>query len=217
MSPGGKPLFRFERVRYKEILDLPDLAIRGGIVTTLVGPSGSGKSTILKLLNKMASPTEGRILYDGEPLSAIPSVAHRRQVVTLTQQPAMFPGTVRDNLTAGLRFQQRPLPEAAALEDLLARIHLPKSLDNDAGELSGGEKQRLALGRALLLDTPVCLFDEPSSALDEETEHLVIEMLAAQARKKGKTIVMVTHSKAVADAYADEILEIRAGRLAGRR
>jgi len=210
-------MFEFYNVLYKDILVLPDLTIREGIVTTLVGPSGSGKSTILKLLNKMVSPTSGSILFQGKDLAEIPSVEHRRNVVMLTQNPAMFPGTVGDNLLAGFRFQQRPLPEEAVLKEALFQVHLNKTIESSALELSGGEKQRLALGRVLLLDAAVFLFDEPSSALDEDTERFVIERLTGQAKEKGKTIVLVTHSKAVAETYSDEIIEIAGGKVTGRR
>ena len=210
-------MFEFRDVLYKDILDLPDLEIRAGIVTTLVGPSGSGKSTILRLLNKMTSPTSGKIFFEGNDLGEIPSVEHRRSVAMLTQSPAMFTGTIRDNLLAGFRFQQRPLPEETVLQETLYNVHLNKSLASSAMELSGGEKQRLALGRVLLLDATVFLFDEPSSALDEDTERFVIQRLTGQAKEKGKTIVLVTHSKAVAEIYSDEIVEIAGGKVKGRR
>ena len=210
-------MFEFRDVLYKDILDLPDLEIQAGIVTTLVGPSGSGKSTILRLLNKMTSPTSGKIFFEGKDLAEIPSVEHRRSVAMLTQSPAMFSGTVGDNLLAGFRFQQRPLPEETELQETLYNVHLNKSLASSAMELSGGEKQRLALGRVLLMDATVFLFDEPSSALDEDTERFVIERLTGQAKEKGKTIVLVTHSKAVAETYSDEIVEIAGGKVKGRK
>ena len=210
-------MFEFRDVLYKDILDLPDLEIQAGIVTTLVVPSGSGKSTILRLLNKMTSPTSGKIFFEGKDLAEIPSVEHRRSVAMLTQSPAMFSGTVGDNLLAGFRFQQRPLPEETELQETLYNVHLNKSLASSAMELSGGEKQRLALGRVLLMDATVFLFDEPSSALDEDTERFVIERLTGQAKEKGKTIVLVTHSKAVAETYSDEIVEIAGGKVKGRK
>lgn len=207
-----KTMFEFLDVKYKDIIDLPELVIEKGKITTLVGPSGSGKTTILRMLNKMISPTQGRILFQGVDLARIASVAHRRQVTMLSQSPAMFEGTVRDNMTAGLRFQDRQPPDDAALTRVLEQVKLPKPLDGEVGTLSGGEKQRLSLGRVLLLDPMVYLLDEPSSALDDETEIAIIEMLTSHARKQNGTIVMVTHSRAIAEKYSDVLLEITAGK-----
>jgi putative ABC transport system ATP-binding protein len=103
---GMDALFYLEGVRYQSILDITSLQINPG-VTVLLGASGSGKTTFLKLLNKSISPTGGSILYTGSDLKKVPSVAHRRQVLMLSQQAAMFPGTIEDNLAIGFQFQER--------------------------------------------------------------------------------------------------------------
>ena len=162
-------MFEFIDVKYGSIVDLPSLFINTGI-TVMVGASGSGKTTILKMLNKMISPSQGSILFHGVDLRQIKSVEHRRKVTMLTQNPAMFEGTVRDNLTAALRFQNKKIPGDEDLKLVLEQVQLNKSLDAPSHNLSGGEKQRLALGRLLLVDPEVYLLDEPSSALDEDTE-----------------------------------------------
>ena len=205
-------MFELIDVKYGDVLDLPGLFIDGERVTSLVGASGSGKTTVLRMLNKMISPTHGRIMFQGEDLHQVNSVAHRRNVVMLAQNPALFPGTVRDNLHAGLLFQERDLPGDGTLSSILDKVRLAKSLEDDASRLSGGEKQRLALARVLLLDPGVYLLDEPSSALDEETEQLVFDMLTGHARATGKTIVMVTHSRAVARRYSDVVIEMADGK-----
>ncbi|NCC48974.1 MAG: ABC transporter ATP-binding protein [Clostridia bacterium] len=201
-------MFVFERVRYRGILDIPDLQIPEGKITTFVGPSGSGKTTILRLLNKMISPTSGRILYQDQVLESIDSVTHRRSVIMLPQNPLPFPGTVRDNLNLGFRMQHRPDAPDQELTDLLPRLSLGKKLDDPVDRLSGGEMQRLALGRVLLLDAPVYLLDEPSSALDESTEDLIFQILSRFAREKQKTLIMVTHSSQVAQTYSDRIIRV---------
>jgi putative ABC transport system ATP-binding protein len=210
-------MFEFINVKYKDVLDLPTLYIEKEKITTLVGASGSGKTTILRMLNKMISPTKGRIMFDGTDLRQINSVAHRRHVIMLSQSPAMFEGSIRDNLNAGLRFQERELPSDETLYQILEQVKLKKSLESSVNTLSGGEKQRLALGRVLLLNPEVYLLDEPSSALDDETEEIVIQMLTKHVRKEKKTIVMVTHSKAIAEKYSDTIIEIYEGRCLRRR
>lgn len=169
---------------------------------------GHGKTTILRLLNKMISPTSGRILYQDQVLESIDSVTHRRSVIMLPQNPLPFPGTVRDNLNLGFRMQHRPDAPDQELTDLLPRLSLGKKLDDPVDRLSGGEMQRLAHGRALLLDAPVYLLDEPSSALDESTEDLIFQILSRFAREKQKTLIMVTHSSQVAQTYSDRIIRV---------
>lgn len=208
-------MFEFIDVKYKNIVDLPDLFLEKGI-TILVGASGSGKTTILKMLNKMISPTQGRILHNGMDMKQIESVIHRRNVTMLSQNPAMFAGTIKDNLIIPLRFQEKAMLDDEALCNVLEQVWLKKNLNTPVMNLSGGEKQRLALGRVLLLDPDVYLLDEPSSALDDDTEEMIIQMLAKHALKVDKTIVMVTHSKTIAEKYADEIIEISDGKVVNR-
>lgn len=208
-------MFEFVDVTYRDILDVPELTISEG-VTAVVGPTGCGKTTLLKLLNKLISPTSGHVRYRGADLAQIPSVEHRRQVTMLTQSPAMFEGSVQDNLVAGLTFQGRPVPPAADLRHALAQVRLTKELDDPAATLSGGEKQRLALARVILTDPDVFLLDEPSSALDEVTERTVIDMVTDHSRARNKSIVMVTHAKVVAQDYADEIIDMDHGTVVDR-
>lgn len=205
-------MFEFKDVKFKGILDIPSLNIEKDKITSLIGPSGSGKTTILKMLNKMISPTEGQILFNGERLDQIDSVTHRRHVTMLSQAPAMFDGDVRDNLIAGLKYQHREIPSDHVLTDMLLKVKLNKELNSPTLTLSGGEKQRLALGRVLLLNSDVYLLDEPSSALDEVSAEAVIEMIADYAKRENKTLVMVTHSKAIAERFSDEILETACGK-----
>ncbi|SCZ78586.1 ABC transporter ATP-binding protein [Acidaminobacter hydrogenoformans] len=204
-------MFEIQNLKYEEVLDIPQLSIGEGI-TVIVGASGSGKTTLLRLLNKSISPTAGSIQYKGTELSQLSSVKLRREVLMLSQQPAIFKGDLRHNLEIGFKFQQRPLPTEAEMLDMLERVHLNKALDTPVDRLSGGEKQRLAIGRVFLLKPEVYLLDEPSSALDDATEESVISLVVEQARKGGQSIVMVTHSKAVAAQFADEIIEFDAGR-----
>ena len=204
-------LFEFIDVKYKNILDLPTLFIEEKQVITIVGASGSGKSTILRMLNKMLSPTQGRILYHNTDLSLINSVTHRRQVTMLSQNPAVFEGSIRDNLNVGLKFQEKSLLSDDELLGILEKVKLKKELDSSTNTLSGGERQRLTLGRVLLLNPEVYLLDEPSSSLDPETEESIIQMVTEHVRVETKTLVMVTHSKAIAEKYSDVIIEISDG------
>ncbi len=205
-------MFELIGVRYDSILDLPNLEIREKQVTSLTGPSGSGKTSVLRMLNKMISPTSGKILFRGVDLREVDSVAHRRRVVMLSQEPALFEKTIRDNLHAGFLFQGKMPPRDSALKEMLGKVGLEKTLDDNAHRLSGGERQRLALARVILLNPDVYLLDEPSSALDEKTGQLIFDMLTTHAKANGKTIIMVTHSRAAAQKYSDVIIEMNGGK-----
>lgn len=206
-------MFSLKKVKYKHILDINDLSIKKNKVTCIVGESGSGKSTLLRLLNKLISCDSGEILYNNQPLNDINSVELRRNVVMLPQLPAIFPGTVRSNLLIGLKFAEKPKVDDEKLRYVLKMVHLNKELNDDSEKLSGGEKQRLALGRVILLDPEVFLLDEPSSALDEETERIIIEKLVAYTKEANKTLIMVTHSKKVAQTYSENVVEINQGKV----
>lgn len=205
-------MFALHHVQVGTILDIPQLRIPAGKVTCIVGRSGAGKSTLLKLLNRMISPDRGDILFQDTSISQIDPVELRRQVVMLPQTPVMFDGTVRDNLLVGLRFSDRPDVDDASLKRILEVVDLRKNLDQDASSLSGGEKQRVALGRILAMQPVTALLDEPSSALDAGTERVVIERLIAAARERGITIIMVTHSRSLAEQIADHLIEVDNGR-----
>lgn len=204
-------MFHFKKVKYKQILDIEELHIPAQKVTCIVGQSGSGKTTLLRLLNQLISSDEGEITWQGTLLDEISPIKLRREVVMLPQMPSVFPGTVADNLQIGLKYSEKPLAHNDLLMEVLKKVHLHKSLSDDADRLSGGEKQRLALARVLLLNPEVYLLDEPSSALDESTEHLLIESLVKNSKENNKTLIMVTHSKKIAVAYSDYIIEIQNG------
>lgn len=209
-------MFEFINAKYKDIVDIPQLTINEGL-TVLLGPSGSGKTTVIRMMNKMISPTEGTILFYGTDLKEVKSVEHRRNVMTLMQSPAMFEGTIRENLTIPFRFQEKELPDDQTLRGVLENVQLDKNLDTPVHQLSGGEKQRVALGRVILCNPTVYLLDEPSSALDDATEDVIINLVASHVKTGYKSAVMVTHSKAVAEKYADEIIEMANGKISGRR
>lgn len=204
-------MFTIKNLTYRNILNVNSLIIPSNKVTCIVGESGSGKTTLLRLLNKLISYDGGEILFNGESIDKIDSVSLRRQVVMLSQNPSTFKGNIRDNLLVGLRFSEKPIVSDDKLLETLDMVHLNKSLEASVENLSGGEKQRLALGRVLLLDPECLLLDEPSSALDEDTEHIIIEKIVQYAKENNKTLIMVTHSKKVAENFADCIFQFKNG------
>lgn len=206
-------MFKLENIKYKNILDIHSLTIPNGKITSIVGSSGSGKTTLLRHLNKLISPSSGSIFYFNTSLTEIDSVELRRKVVMLSQNPVIFTGTVKDNLLCGLSFSEKTFPEDNKLKEILEIVELNKPLEENAEILSGGEKQRLALGRVILMNPEVFLLDEPSSALDEETENLMVAKLASYIKTNHKTLVMVTHSKTIALRFSDNIIEISGGKV----
>ena len=204
-------LFELTDVTYAGILDLPEAGIPEGKVTCIYGESGAGKTTVLRLLNNLITPDTGSITFKGKNLMDYDPVELRRTVVMLGQNPAMFPGTLGENLQIGRLFAEKEPVSDDQLRAMLEWVQLKKPLQGDVDTLSGGEKQRVALGRVLLMDPEVLLLDEPSSALDEDTEHLVIERLVEWAREKQRTLIMVTHARWVVDTYGDERLELADG------
>ena len=209
-------MFILKNVKYKNILHIENMTIQKSKVTCIIGESGSGKTTILKMLNKMISPDSGEILFKDKKLNETNSVALRRNVVMLPQSPAIFKGNIKNNLLIGLDFSEKPAASDIELKEVLKVVKLNKDLNDSADKLSGGEKQRVALGRILLMDPEVLLLDEPSSALDEETENTIIEALVDYTKKFNKTLIMVTHSRQVAEKFSDEIVAIKNGKIYNR-
>jgi len=205
--------FLLENVVYRNILDIPSLEMPGGKVTCIIGDSGSGKTTLMRLLNNLISADRGIVWYRGVNVDQTDPVALRRKVVMLAQNPFILPGTVAENLLIGLAFAGKEPASEETLAEILQTVSLGKSLSDDAMELSGGEKQRLALARVLLLKPEALLLDEPSSALDERTEGEVIKEVVTLAKKDSRTLVMIVHSLDLARRFADLVVIVKGGKV----
>lgn len=203
--------FQLEQVKYKDILKIDKLQIPEAKITCIIGESGSGKTTLLRLLNNLISPDEGSIFYKGRNIEDIDPIQLRREVVMLPQNPTVFSGSVKDNLLIGLEFAEKDKVRDEVLSEILRSAQLDKPLSTIASTLSGGEKQRLALARIMLLEPEVILLDEPTSALDEGTEERVIESVVEFAKRKTGTLIMVVHSKSIAQRFADVVVTIQGG------
>ncbi len=204
-------MFKGKNIVYKNILNIENLSIKSKKVTCILGESGSGKTTLLKILNKMITIDNGELFYNDKSLKEIDSITLRREVIMLPQNPIIYEGTIRDNLNIGLSFSEKPNESDETLEKVLQMIKLNKSLDESASTLSGGEKQRLSLGRVIVLKPEVLLLDEPSSSLDEETEKFIISSLVQYIKENDKTLIMVTHSKKIAKDFSDHIIVLENG------
>ncbi|WP_195267162.1 ATP-binding cassette domain-containing protein [Eubacterium sp. 1001713B170207_170306_E7] len=207
-------MFEICNLKFKDILDIESLIIDRPI-TCIIGSSGSGKTTLLKHLNKLYTPDSGAVFYNGRDLADVPAVSLRREVVMLGQTPVIYNGDLEENLQAGLRFSEKlPAPRDRLLK-ALERVKLDKPLDDPCISLSGGEKQRLCLARVMLMDAEIYLLDEPSAALDKETEHFIITNLADFVLREKKALIMVTHSEEVSSLYPGGIVRIENGQTGG--
>ncbi|MEG5266432.1 ABC transporter transmembrane domain-containing protein [Pseudomonas sp. JDS28PS106] len=200
----------------RNALDDFTLSIRAGETLALVGPSGAGKSTLFDLLLRFYDPQQGRILVDGTPIGRLDPRDLRRCFAQVAQNPALFVGSVEDNIRYGNPHASFEQVQAAAR---VAHAHefildMADGYQTRLGEggagLSGGQRQRLAIARALLVDAPILLLDEATSALDAHSEHLIQQALPALM--KGRTTLVIAHRLATVQ-NADRIAVIDQGRL----
>ncbi|MFJ7680789.1 ABC transporter ATP-binding protein [Peribacillus butanolivorans] len=185
------------------------MKISANRVTCLTGESGAGKTSLLRLLNRMNVPDSGSVFYQDQLLDNLNPIEHRRKVTMLSQTPFTIPGTIEENLQLGLELTDREKKSKAEFVKALDTVLLQKSLSDDAENLSGGEKQRLALARLLLLKPEVYLLDEPTAALDEETELKVMSRFLAEVKRGKGTVIMITHSKQLADTCAEKMIILK--------
>ncbi len=202
------------------LLENVDVQLRRGEVTVITGPSGSGKTTLLHLILGYYRPVSGRILADQTPYDELDIRHLRRQLGYVAQDPIVFAGTVRENVTYGAaEVDEERLAEAMAAtgaDEFVSR--LAEGMATLVGEggalLSGGQRQRIGLARALYRQPRVLLLDEPTNQLDERLATQLIEHLRSLPWRP--TLLIATHELARVAAHADAILEMRGGRLVTR-
>jgi putative ABC transport system ATP-binding protein len=195
------------------ILDDISVEVPHGGALVLVGPSGSGKSSLLRCLNRLEEPTAGVVRFDGRSITELDPRELRRRAALVLQTPVLFEGTVRDNLkirapSAALDFSETRLREVLTEVGLDATL-----LDRDAALLSGGEKQRVTIARALLRDAQALLLDEPTSALDPPNAKLVVETVCRLRDARGLSIVAVTHAPELVRRLGGALLFLVKGRV----
>jgi osmoprotectant transport system ATP-binding protein len=189
-----------------------DLTIAAGSTTVLLGTSGAGKSTLLRLLNGLLSPGGGQVLFRGAP----PSLADRLEMGYVVQGGGLFPHlTAGGNVTLVARWLGWDRARIdARLRALLDLVRVPaEALARYPAQLSGGQAQRVGLMRALMLDAPVLLLDEPLGALDPITRFDLQHDLRDVFRRLGKTVVLVTHDLGEAAWFGGTVVLLRDGRM----
>ncbi len=220
LEPGPHAV-RFEQVDFsydgrEQVLQDINLEARAGEVLALVGMSGGGKTSLVNLIPRFYDVTGGRVCVDGIDVRDLTVQSLRSQIAIVTQEPILFNDSVRNNIAYGnpeARMQDiEAAAKAAYAYDFIRQF--PKGFETNVGELgnrlSGGEKQRLCIARALLKDAPILILDEATSSLDSESEMLVQKAL--QNLMQGRTTFVIAHRLSTT-AYADRILVIVDGRI----
>ena len=220
MSPIRQGEIFFEKVSFRYNPDEPqvvkniNIKLAPGVMVGIVGPSGSGKSTLVKLLQRMYDPEEGRIFVDNIDISKYNPAAYRRQIGTVLQENYLFCGTVRENIAIA-----RPGSTMAEIEQAARMsgahdfiVQMKAGYDTVIGErgdsLSGGQRQKIAISRAMLVNPRILIFDEATSALDALSEKEVLD--AIQKVRKNRTVLMIAHRLAAVQK-ADVILVMNKG------
>lgn len=211
----------FDRVRFRHAADVPvleeiSLRIPAGCVCAIVGPSGSGKSTLSDLLLRFYDPDSGDVTIDGIDLRVLRMQDLRCNVALVEQTPFLFRATIRENIAYGkpgaTLDEIRACARDAAIDDFIQS--LPDAYDTIVGErgctISAGERQRIALARALLRNPRILILDEPTAALDPRSESIVSRTLAGTLR--GRTVILITHRASLVE-IADLAVVLQNGRI----
>ena len=205
-----KKVYRTGEVELTALHDV-SFSVARGEICVIVGESGAGKTTLLNILGGMDSLTEGRILVDGEEISAFDerrlTEYRRHDVGFVFQFYNLIPNlTALENVELAARLGRDALPAA----EVLAQVGLHEREENFPAQLSGGEQQRVAIARALAKNPKLLLCDEPTGALDYETGKHILKLLQDCCREKGMTVVIITHNKALC-AMADRVVRVKSG------
>jgi tungstate transport system ATP-binding protein len=196
------------------VLEVPALEIRKGEVLALVGPNGSGKTTLLLALAHLLKPERGEIVFDDRPLSQWRVLEYRRRISFVFQAPLLLDMTVAENVALGLKFRGLKRDEIRArVSHWLKLLGIETLSGRRAGELSGGEAQRVSLARAFVLDPELILMDEPFSALDPPAHSKLLEDLAALLATDHRTAIIVTHNMKDASHLGKRVAVLVGGRL----
>ena len=204
-----KVSFAYERD--KCILKNIDILFAKSSKTAIIGRNGSGKTTIINLLTRMYEPTSGEILLGAENISELPLPEYRNMVSVVSQQIYLFNDTIRNNICLDKQIDDTVIEAAckdSGLEDFIKEVSLDHVVGQNGAMLSGGQKQKIALARALVHDKPIIIFDEATSNTDAYSEQQINGLL--DTRLKDKTVIVITHKKEVL-SKVDQIVVLKEG------
>ncbi|MFP4571374.1 MAG: ABC transporter ATP-binding protein [Desulfobacterales bacterium] len=198
------------------VIDGLDLHVSEGCFLGIVGPQGSGKTTLLNLVFRRYDVTGGEVRMDGKDIRGLKLSDLRSQIAHVPQEPYLFSGTIRDNISFGRNAEESDIARAAQQAALYETVEsFPMGLDTKVGErgvaLSGGQKQRIMLARALLSDAPILLLDDPVGQVDTETASKIMAVIREMA---GKKTVMIASHRIPAVSSADRIIVLSEGKIA---
>jgi osmoprotectant transport system ATP-binding protein len=200
----------------QKVLDDITIGLKEARITAILGKSGSGKSTLLQMINGMIYPDQGQVTLAGKPLDYKNIYSQRLQIGYVVQQVGLFPHmSVGDNIRLLAKISHKPAPEIEErVRVLMDMVQLPLSdLHKYPYQLSGGEQQRAGLCRAMLLQPPLLLMDEPFASLDYATKQVIYDHLLAIQQKESRTIALVTHDWEEAIKLADDFVWVAKGRV----
>lgn len=195
-----------------------DLQIKSASITAVVGPNGAGKTTLLNLLAFLILPHAGEFRFNGQPLTPAGAEKCRRQVGYVQQNPYLLRGTARDNVELGLKLRQvNKIRRAERAHEVMAMLGSAALAGRHARSLSGGEAQKVAIARALILAPEVLILDEPFTHLDKQATHELERLILKLRAALKKTVIFTTHNQQQAERLSDQIYSVRKGRVFASR
>ncbi len=198
----------------KKILDNITFHVKPGKILALVGASGSGKTTLLKTINRLIEIDEGNILLNNQSIHDMDPVELRRRAGMVFQIPTMFDGSVKQNIEFGLQLHDNAQNIARRIKKAIQDAGLSvKFLKKNANKLSGGEQQRVALARTLVLEPEVLLLDEPTASLDPRLTRKIEATLVHLCKARNLITLWVTHNHAQAKRVGDQLGILKKGKL----
>ncbi|MGM0366212.1 MAG: ABC transporter ATP-binding protein [Actinomycetota bacterium] len=197
-------------------LNIDRLYAKQGKILTIIGPNGSGKSTLIRLINLLEKPDSGKIYFNRHQIlnGGTDPAQIRKKMAVVFQEPLLFKGSVYSNIIMGLKIRKiKPAQARERLDYCIGKLKLAPLLKRSTENLSGGEKHRVSLARALVLDPELLLLDEPLANIDQDSRERLRTDLLEVLRSYGKTVIYITHDRSEAMVLADDIAVMDKGKI----
>ncbi len=191
------------------------LSIEKGDLLVIIGPSGAGKTTLLRLLNRLQEPSMGSIELEEKPIVNIPVIELRKKIVLVSQEPKLLGMTAKKTLHYPLKLQNICKVDAEKRVNYwINKVHIPDDwLEKTELQLSLGQRQLIAITRALLMEPKILILDEPTSALDAGTSHHLLEVLIELSKNENTGIIMVNHDLEISKRFATQVIYMERGEI----